>query len=390
MKGEVLAVCSRYLGPGKTSGKRTTYRCSRCGKEKFEANHERGIAGCWNEACAAPRCTDALGLVAFFEGLDERLQFPEVVKKAHEVAGVVGGMRAAGPRPSARARAAGSPGPEPQRAEADPEVKNAAYRRLLSLCPPTDRSLAFWRSRGVGEELVAEGRFGEATPKAARAATRALERALGRKRLLGVPGFFAGGGRGRISFTLVGDYALIPYHDREGRITTIEGRALTATQEERTGKYVSLRGSANHLYVFPRYRPDDLLAFCEGPIGAIVAARYGLAVGAIQGLRRFHAPGAADEPLPELRGADLQGRVAPYVPDRGVGKELAEETACALAEPARGLPAVAVLPEHSGTAPVEDLDGWLLSLPPDPRVRRAAFGRLLAVGASSGEHGATV
>lgn len=235
---------------------------------------------------------------------------------------------------------------------------------------------------------MAEGRFGETTPKAARAATRALERALGRTRLLGVPGFFAGGERGRISFTLVGDYALIPYHDREGRITTIEGRALTAAQEERTGKYVSLRGSANHLYVFPRYRPDDLVAFCEGPIGTIVAARYGLAVGAIQGMRRFNAPGAPNEPLPELCGANLQGRTVPYVPDRGVGRKLAEETARALTEPAGGLPAVVVLPETPGTAVADDLDGWLLSLPPDPPARRAAFRRLLignaALGVSSG------
>jgi hypothetical protein len=378
VKGEVISVCSRYLGPGKRSGARTTYRCPGCGKDKFEAHHARGIAGCWNEACSVPRCTDALGLVAFFEGLDERLQFPEVVRKAHEIAGVLGRRTATGSRPPARSRAAASSAPEPRHAEADPEVKNAAYRRLLSMCPPTDRSLGFWRSRGVGEGLVREGRFGEATPKAARAAASALERAFGRTRLLGVPGFFANGKRGRLSFTLLGDYTLIPYHDPEGRITTIEGRALTDAQEERTGKYVSLRGSANHLYVFPRYRPDDLVAFCEGPIGAIVAARYGLAVGAIQGMSRFHAPGAADEPLPELCGADLQGRVVPYVPDRGVGRELAEETARALAEPARGLPAVALLPEDPGTAVADDLDGWLLSLPTDPIARREAFGCLLA------------
>ena len=392
VKGEVLPVCSRYLGPGKRSGVRTTYRCRTCGKEKFDAYHARGIAGCWNEACEAPRCTDALGLVAFFEGLDERLEFPEIVSKAHEIVGLGEIPHAAVAGRSARSRALGSPDPEPQHAEADPEVKNAAYRRLLAMCPPQKRSLCFWRSRGVGEGLVHEGRFGEATPEAARRAVGALQRAFGRERLLGVPGFFAGRKGGRISCTLVGDYALIPYHDPEGRITTVEGRALTAEQEDRTGKYVSLRGSANHLYVFPRYRPDDLLAFCEGPIGAIVAAGHGLPVGAIQGVRRYHAPGAPDEPLPELVGANLKGRVVPYVPDRGVGREIAEETARALAETAGGLAAVARLPV--GTGPkgegFDDLDDWLLSLPPGPEGRSAAFGRLLTLGVPLGPPGAPV
>lgn len=60
----------------------------------------------------------------------------------------------------------------------------------------------------MGKGLVSRGAFGEATSRAPRGAVRALERAFGRTRLLGVPGFFAGEEECRSSFILVGDYAL--------------------------------------------------------------------------------------------------------------------------------------------------------------------------------------
>lgn len=77
---------------------------------------------------------------------------------------------------------------------------------------------------------------------------------------------------------------------------------------------LSLRGSGIRLYLFPGYAPDAIVAFTEGPLGAIVAAQEGLAVGAVKGCRSYTVPDGS--PLPELAGADLGGRLVPYIPDR--------------------------------------------------------------------------
>ena len=408
VRGEVLAVCIHYLGPGKQLGTRTTWTCPGCGKEKFDAHASRGIAGCWNAGCEVPGCDDALGIVAYFEGLgDARGDFPRIVQKAHEIAGVgrisggFGGTGASPPRPRHGNEGLGEGAAANGRT--DPEVENAVYRRILGLCPPRARSKRFWASRGVTGETVVEGRFGEATPRAMRRAVEDIEKAFGRARVLGVPGFFLkeddgpDGGGERLSFTLVGDYAIIPYHDREGRITALEGRALTPFQVGRTGKYVSLRGSANHLYVYPRFSPDDLSAFCEGSIGAIVAAQEcGLAVGAVQGKRRYLSqagacrpgggappPGSSGGVLPELEGTRGVWRgdggpegCLPYVPDRDVSEELALETARALAGQVGARPAVVRPPGLGPGSSADDLDGWLLSLGREERraaLRRAVF-----------------
>jgi hypothetical protein len=114
----------------------------------------------------------------------------------------------------------------------DPELADAVFTRLLAMCRPRRQDVEFWESRGISGETVARGRFG----------------------------------------------------------------AMTAEQEERVGKYVSLRNSGVHLYVFPGFAPDELEAFCEGPIGAIVAAQHGIRVGAIKGNRCHCTPDG--EPLP--------------------------------------------------------------------------------------------
>src|SRR3712207_8790485 len=44
---------------------------------------------------------------------------------------------------------------------------------------------------------------------------------------------------------------------------------------EGMGKYVSLRGSGNHLYLFPGTDPEKIVAFTEGSFGAIVAVESG-------------------------------------------------------------------------------------------------------------------
>lgn len=360
VKRRIGEVCSHYAGAPKTSGRRSAFACPACGKRKLEALEARGIAGCFNAACPVPTTTDAFGIIAFFEDLDLRADFPDVVRKGHEILGPLADEPLLS---SARI---------PAQQNHDPDLNDAVYRRLLDLCPTDARSLRFWRTRGVEKRTVLAGNFGAVTARAARMAVQDLLRTFGEDGLLSVPGFFRNG-RGGISTTLIGDYALIPYHGPDGRIATVDGRSLTAAQARRTAKYVSLRDSTSHLYLFPGTPPDSIEAFCEGSIGAILAAQEGVPVAAIKGIRCHQRPDGG--PLPELAGADFAGRVVPYVPDAdghlgadarwALGKE-ALRAARALTLPHGGVPAIAALSEEA-----EDLDSWLLALP--KRDRREAL-----------------
>ena len=364
VKLAIIDVCAHYLGPAsRRSGSRFVWPCRGCGKPKFEATERKGgVAGCFNADCPVPTSTDAIGVIAFFEDLDPARDFRRILERGREILG----HPDAGPALRRAAPEAGQRKPPP-----DPDLLDAVYGRLLALCPVTGRALAFWEARGVTRETAEWGRFGSVTPARARAANARLEEEFGRRDLLSVPGFFENRA-GNVSFTLTGDYALIPYHDREGRVTTLEGRSMTQTQERRTSKYVSLRDSGSHLYVFPGFTPDDLEAFTEGPIGAIVAAQEGIRVGSIKGIRCHRDPDGG--PLPELAGANFEGRTIPYIPDSDDPPkqdvlEEAPRAARSLTVGQGGRPALAILPRGM------DLDEWLLSLPREGR--RRAFVELL-------------
>lgn len=208
-----------------------------------------------------------------------------------------------------------------------------------------------------------------------------LEREFGREELLKVPGFSQDEEHGRLKFTLTGSYILIPYYDARGRVTTIEGRCV-GEPPEGMGKYVSLRRAGNHLYLFPGHRPEELLAVCEGVMGAIVAADSGLSVGSIMGCERFKSSpspemldGDPEDPLLELKGADFGGRTVPYIPDADDPPnpnvlQAAPKASRWIAEPQNGKPAICLLPEGA------DLDEWLLQIKPGDRGAR--FAELLA------------
>ncbi len=390
LSARLVEVVSSYAGDGRTIGRRTTWDCPECGKRKLEAVSERGLVGCWNSECGVPKTTDTVGIVAFFENLDRRgADFVEVLKRGYERAGLEPEGASGDPqRPPARRteeprlaprRRAGrhsTPNGGPV-GSLDPDLLDLAYRGFLALCPLSDRDRAFWRGRGVDPATVRRGRFSSATPAAARRATARLRAELGKAALLEVPGFFENA-RGKVSFTLTGDYALIPYFDRSGRVATIEGRATDAQRRRllaggMKAKYVSLRNSGNHLYLFPGLDFDGIEAFTEGTVGAIVAAQEGITVASIKGIRCFRGPGGG--PLPELEGADFGGRTVPYIPDADDPPnpdvlEAAPEAAVHLTAPHGGRPAIATLPR--GT----DLDEWLISLP--KKERKDAFARLTA------------
>lgn len=264
--------------------------------------------------------------------------------------------------------------PPPPTHDGSRELLDAVYGRILALCPVEERDYEFWKGRGVSRETVRRGRFGSITRKRAVVVKERLLEEFTLEDLLSVPGL-SRNRSGGLSFTLSGDYALIPYHDAAGLVTTIEGRAVGWVPEG-MGKYVSLSGSGSHLYVFPGLSPERLEAFCEGSIGAIVAAQSGIAVGAIQGFRRYRSSqnsltdGESGGPLLELRGVDFEGGRLPYIPDMDEPPKpevIAEAPVAArwLVEEQNGEGALVALPRGM------DLDEWLLTLAQGER--RAAF-----------------
>lgn len=396
VNSRIVEVCEHYLGPGRREGaKRRIWRCPRCGRARFAANSELECAGCLSPACDVPRATDSLGVIALFEGRQTTgLDFVRCLEKANEILSLptpsTGSRNARGrDKPASRTTPEQSPQrPEPH-AEEQRALRGRVYRRMMELCPLEERDRRFWHSRGVGRRTAEEGGFGSLSHERGRYLLRELRRAFSNEELLTVPGFYPGPDHTPRT-NLRGDYTLVPYHDRDGRISTIEGRFTGRRPGPRDRKYKAPVGAANHLYVFPRYRPDDVVAFCEGLIGAVVAARCGLPVASIKGcwcFRRAGARGFPDRPLPELEGVDFGGRRRVYIPDLDVKpatrqevEELAPLAARWLIAAQNGVPLLARLPDGH-----KDLDEWLLSLP--AAARRASFNALLLAARPPDAHG---
>lgn len=255
------------------------------------------------------------------------------------------------------------------------EVNHRVYETLLKLCPLEGREKEFFEGRGLDAATIEEGRFGSISKRRCRYVANRLECKFDDEELLTVPGFYRADS-GQLRFTLYGDYALIPYYDREGYILTIEGRLIGEPTREADKKYKALAGSGVHLYVYPRFDPGEVVAFCEGAVGAMVAARAGIPVASIKGMRNYRCPPADRygdySVLPELRGVDFGGAEIVYFPDLDVKPKTRAEAfgivpeACDwLIERQGGRATVAMLPEGS-----KDLDEWLLSLDEKERVKR--------------------
>jgi hypothetical protein len=263
------------------------------------------------------------------------------------------------------------PASSPERRPENQETTDRVLRRLLELCPVEERDERLLASRGVALATAQAGRFGSISADRAAHVVERLEREFGRGELLNVPGFREDARHGgRLGFTLWGDFLLIPYLDGEGRVATIEGMAVGKVPKW-AGKYTSLRNGGNHLYVFPGFRVEDLVAICEGPMGAIVAGQEGIPVGAIQGVKRYTAAGG-HAPLPELASVDFGGRGILYVTDADVKPDAIADVekhspkACEwLIVHQNGAPRITTVPRivpGAATAP-KDLDEWILAAP---------------------------
>jgi hypothetical protein len=250
---------------------------------------------------------------------------------------------------------------------------------MLETLPPKETHLEALSRKGVMREAVRVGGFGSLDGERADGVVAELVDRFGAKRLLSVPGFKRTGSDG-VWFVLREEYVLLPCFGGEGLLSAVEALPVDEKTGEISGEEsVPLPGAGGHLYVFAAYRPEELEGFCEGPLGAILAAQNDVVVGAAGGFRRYRADSGPssgrqlrDAVLPELDGVDFGGREVAHVPRAGaaVGEENAryhEATRAArwLVEKQGGRPRVATVREAGREAGPTSLAEWILSLPED-------------------------
>lgn len=389
-------VVACYLGAGKNEGgTRMVWTCPACRKEeKLALRLEDNLFGCFIDGCELGGKADIITFIAYMESLDQRTDFRKVLGRAYTILGL-DGLKHSAASPSGKSRKstqaqqsrAERQSPSAEEIEERLELCHTVFFRIMELSKLEERDRKYLRRRGLSYEMIKAGRFGSMSHQRAAHVKKVLREEFGEEKLLRVPGFFEDARTRKFGFTLTGDYLLIPYLDNGGRVTNIEGRS-TGEVPGGMGRYVSLRNSGNHLYVFPTLarEPGRIEAFTEGSFGAIIAAQSGIVVGSIQGCKRYRAgfssaspfgaiePGAS-KPLHELRDVNFRNRRIPYIPDADdPPKEdvlkAAPEAACHLIERQGGHAALCSLPRGL------DLDEWLLSIPADER--RRAFAELLA------------
>lgn len=449
INSRIFEVCD-YYAPGESwreGQKRRKWYCPVCGGANFTANSDRQCAGCFSAGCEVPRTKDAVGLISYFENLDESgEQFVRALRKGYEILGIpepedgvndrrekpedtrptepspkkpsasntqVATIEAESPArkfsgadleatdtssvallaslqdgsPDNGSRVAASPeeitdeveeveaeehASEPD-AQRQRELVDSVYRAFLELCPLVERDREFWTSRGVTEETMQKFGFGSLWRERCWELLPEMERRFGRDDLVSVPGFYVSK-QDRLHTNLYGDYTLIPYYDRDGYITMVQGRVPGQPQKGKP-KYAAPVNSGLHLYMPPVYRPEQVVAFCEGAVGAIVAAQSGIPAAAITGFQCYRIAGAkgeADRPLPEHERTDFAGRKVVYLPDEDVKPGTKAEVLAEAPKAARAL-----IEAHGGTSFIaglpdgyKDLDEWLLSMEPGERIPR--------------------
>lgn len=394
IKTHVLEVSTHYAGEVvRREGKRFIFHCPRCGHDSFHAFPEwisGPITGCWNGACSLPRSQDALTLISEMEDLDNKKQFMSVLEAGARITGAPypdGQQSSANGNPAKTSSPPGSSSrrpttedstrllsdtePEP---EEDPELNDRVYKTMLSMCALSSEVWKGLQDRGLKKDTILDAGISYLTVAKGPEIVAALRREFGED-LLRVPGFYeTDKARDGCWSNFAGkELILFPYYDGSGLVSTIEGRVMFGKEHTAKYKYLSFTGSGSHAYLFPGMGFENIEAFCEGLIGAIVAAQEGICVASIQGFRRYRATGGK-YPLPQLVGVDFAGRTVVYIPDmddppKPEVAQAAPDAAHWLIERQNGAPLIALLP--SG----KDLDDFLLTV--QAQHRRKAFDKLL-------------
>lgn len=235
-----------------------------------------------------------------------------------------------GAREGREGERAEKPAVERTRAEV---FRSEVYTRLRDLCPLEDSHVRLLSKKGVLARALEYGGFGSIDRGRARQATATLVEEYGAKRLLTVPGFEKSGA-GNVTFSLSQasgtEYLLVPCYDSQGYLLALEALAVDVKRGEvETEETIPLLGAGSHLYVFAAYKPTEVEGFCEGILGALLAAQDGVVVGAIGGFRRYKAASgpaegrqSPDAVLPELADVDFGGREIAHMPRVKPGEEL--------------------------------------------------------------------
>jgi hypothetical protein len=210
-------------------------------------------------------------------------------------------------------------------------LRDAVYRRLLERCPPKDEHKVALNRRGVIQEAMRSGMLGSLDPDRSTRAAEELKQEFGAKRLLSVPGFERShSGKMSLSLPHEVEYVLLPCFDWRGLVAGIEALRYDSERAELVDpdRTVSLSGAGSHLYVFAAYSVEEIEGFCEGPLGAILAAQEDVVLGAVGHFRRYAAGTGSTESeeqaeavLPELEDVDFEGRAIAYVPKVGPGEQ---------------------------------------------------------------------
>lgn len=371
INSRIIEVCDYFIsGESRAEGyKRRIWNCPECGGDNFAANTEQEIAGCFSPSCDVPQTTNAIGIIAYFEGYEMKgRSFVECLKRGYDILGIPepedggkgrtgissnrssgGGRKNKGGASSnasatatADAQNVGKAGAISRpalpaalkpcgvtmpaagdREEGQPsrDLLHRVYTAWMELCPLVEGHREFWHRRGVTDDTIQAGGFGSLSRDRCRHVLSSLRERFGMEALLSVPGFKRGP-NGELQTNLFGEYTLIPYYDRDGYITTIEGR-VPGEPESKAPKYMAPVGAGSHLYVFPTFKAEHVMAFCEGLMGAVIAAQNGIAVASIKGCRCYRrSPAGKGKPyrvLAELVGVDFGGRAVYYIPDLDVG-----------------------------------------------------------------------
>src|SRR5215217_4039619 len=128
IRSRTAEVAAHYLGPGKDEGARIVWDCPACKKErKLSLRKQDQLFGCFNEGCELGGTADIFSFIARLEGLNEKTQFVEVLKRGYEILGLENGPKAS-PKPEKPQR------PQVVQQEDRPRNSSEEAKERLELC----------------------------------------------------------------------------------------------------------------------------------------------------------------------------------------------------------------------------------------------------------------